>query len=72
MKVVVVNESHLINKDIKIGDVCEVTDLIWNSSDSFHNVCVTKPDGSHFWYLKSAFKLLDEIREDKLNELFIK
>ena len=70
MKVVVVDESYLIDNDIKIGDVCEVTDLMWNSDHP--SSLVTRPDGSHFWYHKLAFKPLDEIREEKLNALGIK
>ena len=44
MKVVVVDESYLINKDIKMGDVCEVTEVGWFE---YHPaVLVTKPNGS--------------------------
>lgn len=67
MKIVVVNESFLINKDIKSGDVCEVTEDMWNSDHPA--ALVTKPDGSKFWYNRSAFKLLQEIREEKLKSL---
>ena len=71
MKVVVVNESYLINKDlgwsIKIGDVCEVTEVGWYSNHPA--VLVTKPNGSQFWYQKASFKPLDEIREEKINTL---
>ena len=69
MKIVVVNESQLINKDIKMGDVCEVTEDMWTS---LHPAAlVTKPDGSQFWYQKVAFKSIDEIREEKLQKLGI-
>lgn len=70
MKLVVVNESYLINKDIRNGDVCDVTEDMWLTNHPA--TLVTKPDGSQFWYQKIAFKLLDEIREDKLNSLGIK
>jgi|688.fasta_scaffold614308_2 hypothetical protein len=67
MKVVVVDESYLINKDIKMGDVCEVTEVGWFE---YHPaVLVTKPNGSQFWYQKASFKPLDEIREEKINTL---
>jgi hypothetical protein len=67
MKVVVVDESYLINKDIKMGDVCEVTEVGWYSNHPA--VLVTKPNGSQFWYQKASFKPLDEIREEKINTL---
>ena len=71
MKLVVVNESYLIDKYIKNGDICETYKFdMWYSDHPF--VLVTKPDGSQFWYQKIAFKLLDEIREEKLNSLGIK
>ena len=70
MKLVVVNESYIINKDIRNGDVCDVTEDMWLTNHPA--TLVTKPDGSQFWYQKIAFKLLDEIREDKLNALGIK
>ena len=69
MKVIVVDESQLINRDIKKGDVCEVTEEMWYSSHPA--ALVRKPDGKEFWYQKSAFKLLSEVRNDKLNELGI-
>jgi hypothetical protein len=69
MKIVVVDETQLINRDLKKGDVCDVTEEMWHS---WHPAAlVTKPDGKEFWYQKSAFKLLTEIREEKLNELGI-
>lgn len=70
MKIVVVNESYLINKDIKMGDICDVDDDIWESDHPA--TLVTKPDGSQFWYQKIAFKSLQEIRDEKLDELGIK
>jgi hypothetical protein len=69
MKLVVVNEESLINRDIKNGDICDSDDDIWYSDHPA--TLVTKPDGSQFWYQKIAFKTLDEIREEKLIKLGI-
>lgn len=69
MKIVVVDETQLIDRDLRKGDICDVTEVMWNTG--FPAALVTKPDGKEFWYQKSAFKLLTEIREEKLNELGI-
>lgn len=69
MKILVVNDSNLLNRDIMNGDVCDVTEEMWYSNHPA--ALVTKPDGKEYWYQKSAFRLLEDIREEKLNKLGI-
>jgi len=63
----VVRKTQWYGDDLKIGDICKVSESMWNSEHQ--STLVTKPDGSQFWYNKCQFKTLDEIRNDKLNNL---
>ena len=56
-------------QELKIGDICEVSDLEW--ADNFSSIHVKRPDGTYFWYYKYLFTPISEIRENKLKKLGI-
>lgn len=68
IKLYVIRES-VIGDDLKVGDICLVTEEMWYSDHL--SALVTKPDCTQFWYNKCQFKTVDEIRNDKLNHLGI-
>ena len=61
--------QSVYNDDLKVGDLCKVTETMWYSSHK--SALIIKPDGSEFWYNKCQFKTLEDIRNDKLNDIGI-
>jgi len=68
IKLYVIRES-VIGDDLKVGDICLTTEEMWYSDHE--STLVSRPDGKEFWYNKCQFKTIDEIRNDKLNDIGI-